>query len=202
MFVILQKYDFSSKSQLMVLILVNLIDVCDTAKVRFFKQITTTIIFIANIFRCLWYCKSTIFQANHNYYVYNIIRAQMFVILQKYDFSSKSQPMLSDVSVGEWCLWYCKSTIFQANHNRPCTRSADCKDVCDTAKVRFFKQITTILIGFVSWKRCLWYCKSTIFQANHNQQRTCLHRSRDVCDTAKVRFFKQITTFTLSLRAM
>ena len=42
--------------------------------------------------------------------------------------------------------------------------------------------------------RCLRYCKSTIFQANHNLQITPLYVLLVVCDTAKVRFFKQITT--------
>ena len=67
MFVILQKYDFSSKSQRAFPPYPLTLDVCDTAKVRFFKQITTKML------RC-----STI--------------NSMFVILQKYDFSSKSQP--------------------------------------------------------------------------------------------------------------
>ena len=66
MFVILQKYDFSSKSQLKDLKKQVITDVCDTAKVRFFKQITTMCI-------------------------YSLVPAMMFVILQKYDFSSKSQ---------------------------------------------------------------------------------------------------------------
>ena len=67
-------------------------DVCDTAKVRFFKQITTS--------------------SPTKFYT-----TPMFVILQKYDFSSKSQ--LGDIT----------NDIIS--------------DVCDTAKVRFFKQITT-----------------------------------------------------------
>ena len=67
MFVILQKYDFSSKSQPVALKAQLPKDVCDTAKVRFFKQITTeTFLFNTKLL--------------------------MFVILQKYDFSSKSQP--------------------------------------------------------------------------------------------------------------
>ena len=66
MFVILQKYDFSSKSQHDAGIGASELDVCDTAKVRFFKQITTA---------------ATAFSTE----------LQMFVILQKYDFSSKSQ---------------------------------------------------------------------------------------------------------------
>ena len=68
------------------------------------------------------------------------------------------------------------------------------KDVCDTAKVRFFKQITTEYQKINAETRCLWYCKSTIFQANHNQYNSNEELVEDVCDTAKVRFFKQITT--------
>ena len=66
MFVILQKYDFSSKSQPPPNVRAAPGDVCDTAKVRFFKQITT---------------------GGPRY----LTDYTMFVILQKYDFSSKSQ---------------------------------------------------------------------------------------------------------------
>ena len=41
---------------------------------------------------------------------------------------------------------------------------------------------------------CLRYCKSTIFQANHNSNVRVVRMFNVVCDTAKVRFFKQITT--------
>ena len=92
--------------------------VCDTAKVRFFKQITT--------------------DANTAYYV-----AELFAILQKYDFSSKSQQQLQNHYGSAGCLRYCKSTIFQANHNHVWCEFDKVKVVCDTAKVRFFKQITT-----------------------------------------------------------
>ena len=53
--------------------------VCDTAKVRFFKQITTAL----HLF----------------YFPYSL-----FVILQKYDFSSKSQLRSEERSVTERCL--------------------------------------------------------------------------------------------------
>ena len=69
-----------------------MVAVCDTAKVRFFKQITTPVDAVTG-------------------------NRELFVILQKYDFSSKSQHNVTDI-------------IPQAA-------------VCDTAKVRFFKQITT-----------------------------------------------------------
>ena len=174
--------------------------------------------------RCLWYCKSTIFQANHNK-PYAFLRiVVMFVKLQKYDFSSKSQLAQRYNRHRQRCLWYCKSTIFQANHNayHPCLTLF--LDVCDTAKVRFFKQITTLRTWWSTCSKmfvilqkydfssksqldnelrqvarwCLWYCKSTIFQANHNSEYKTALDVNDVCDTAKVRFFKQITTYPLS----
>ena len=174
MFVILQKYDFSSKSQRNSFSILLFNDVCDTAKVRFFKQITTIPHRSLLPHGCLWYCKSTIFQANHNrdsLVVRDSVDVcdtakvrffkqittprfskpdyrRMFVILQKYDFSSKSQPDLRLTAPYIRCLWYCKSTIFQANHN---TLKHGCQkacDVCDTAKVRFFKQITTDIYVF------------------------------------------------------
>ena len=197
MFVILQKYDFSSKSQ--------------RRSLRY-----------AACHGCLWYCKSTIFQANHNKFKSVDVNNSMFVILQKYDFSSKSQPDIQRTYSYIRCLWYCKSTIFQANHNWKSWRVQCVADVCDTAKVRFFKQITTALMwaalqqlmfvilqkydfssksqrqvgNYLAQGRCLWYCKSTIFQANHNSRYALINFARDVCDTAKVRFFKQITTYS------
>ena len=41
---------------------------------------------------------------------------------------------------------------------------------------------------------CLQYSKSTIFQANHNSDESAVRQRVVVCNTAKVRFFKQITT--------
>ena len=195
LFAILQKYDFSSKSQLIGDYSAQLHVVCDTAKVRFFKQITTG--------------KGT-----------SSGSGELFAILQKYDFSSKSQRERSERASARSCLRYCKSTIFQANHNHIAQSYVKLIVVCDTAKVRFFKQITTqgwlllpifllfaILqkydfssksqlrkIGIIEHLRCLRYCKSTIFQANHNAFPFMCEKKNVVCDTAKVRFFKQITT--------
>ena len=144
----------------------------------------------------------------------------LFAILQKYDFSSKSQHVNVSTIRSACCLRYCKSTIFQANHNHERKRTWVRHVVCDTAKVRFFKQITTVLrcetqyfllfailqkYDFSSKSQliernadsgtcCLRYCKSTIFQANHNYLLSLPKTWEVVCDTAKVRFFKQITT--------
>ena len=169
---------------------------------------------------CLRYCKSTIFQANHNTGLGNVTYLKLFAILQKYDFSSKSQLGWCGYRDGACCLRYCKSTIFQANHNVFLCTQIDIIVVCDTAKVRFFKQITTnahtLCIEFrlfailqkydfssksqqfqknkATISSCLRYCKSTIFQANHNKLSKMHKKKLVVCDTAKVRFFKQITT--------
>ena len=143
LFAIEQKYEFSSKSQLWPLHLVLFHVVCDTAKVRVFKQITTTISATFSEERCLRYCKSTSFQANHNtrwktllglavvcdtakVRVFKQITtchdnsftcSMLFAILQKYEFSSKSQPNDSDWQYIQSCLRYCKSTSFQANND-------------------------------------------------------------------------------------
>ena len=117
---------------------------------------------------CLRYCKSTIFQANHNFEPAQLEWYVLFAILQKYDFSSKSQPLQMIDTSKESCLRYCKSTIFQANHNSVVGLLQTIFVVCDTAKVRFFKQITTLISRLPSNFCCLRYCKSTIFQANHN----------------------------------
>ena len=169
LFAILQKYDFSSKSQLARYGRAYIRVVCDTAKVRFFKQITT--------------------QKNGKRNT-----APLFAILQKYDFSSKSQPYSWPYNRRWRCLRYCKSTIFQANHNTSLCSKRTRPVVCDTAKVRFFKQITTDILVACIGLGCLRYCKSTIFQANHNSTRSETTSPSVVCDTAKVRFFKQITT--------
>ena len=94
------------------------------------------------------------------------------------------------------------------------------KVVLYTAKVRFFKQITTHLTTEVkpfqlfcipqrcdfssksqpkaiiplSEYRCFVYRKGAIFQANHNSKRQLSPHHAVVLYTAKVRFFKQITT--------
>ena len=200
---------------------------------------------VASITCCLRYCKSTIFQANHNGNLDLPPILALFAILQKYDFSSKSQQPILDILITLGCLRYCKSTIFQANHNRQVDWCWSRPVVCDTAKVRFFKQITTdgnhvravkalfailqkydfssksqlilqlsrpktlfaILQKYdfssksqhakepgILMCSCLRYCKSTIFQANHNNNKFGESLIEVVCDTAKVRFFKQITT--------
>ena len=169
LFAILQKYDFPSKSQPVNKRSLKSKVVCDTAKVRFSKQITTNSYEYMEDEGCLRYCKSTIFQANHNKvdkedfellvvcdtakvrFSKQITTQQtlteyqktLFAILQKYDFPSKSQPKVLPMKRQTSCLRYCKSTIIQANHNATSRMVFNRFVVCDTAKVRFSKQITT-----------------------------------------------------------
>ena len=115
-----------------------------TAKVRFFKQITTAstqsnvmvLLFcipqrydfssksqlltrlIGKIKSCFVYRKGTIFQANHNGYSQERVVIKLFCIPQRYDFSSKSQLILTCCAPSLRCFVYRKGTIFQANHNR------------------------------------------------------------------------------------
>ena len=190
-----QRYDFSSKSQQLVVILFR----CCS---------------------CCWYHKGTIFQANHNWVLLPRLVLLLLLIPQRYDFSSKSQHSRIGKNGKTRCCWYHKGTIFQANHNEIPEATTEIHVVVDTTKVRFFKQITTLppptfkelwlllipqryyfssksqLIGMsaIYANCCCWYHKGTIFQANHN----AIHQKRlhdsVVVDTTKVRFFKQITT--------
>ena len=93
LFAILQKYDFSSKSQLKWTNLQILGVVCDTAKVRFFKQITTV-------------------------YEFRTLRAELFAILQKYDFSSKSQLNEEDYN-DDWLFAILQKYDFSSKSQRP-----------------------------------------------------------------------------------
>ena len=149
--------------------------VCNTAKVRFFKQITTVRLSISKMIR-------------------------LFAIQQKYDFSSKSQLIVLLTCLTLSCLQYSKSTIFQANHNPtwPCRR---CQGVvCNTAKVRFFKQITTLLTWFRMTMLLFAIQQKYDFSSKSQQLGRDGGVLHVVCNTAKVRFFKQITTRKNSLQ--
>ena len=143
---ILQRYEFSSKSQ----------------HVKTIRARTTC---------CCWYYKGTNFQANHNSrhkglkvksVVADTTKVRIFkqittvshsvlvlvlllLILQRYEFSSKSQHNLDILYKSLRCCWYYKGTNFQANHNNVPTFDLLELVVADTTKVRIFKQITTVM---------------------------------------------------------
>ena len=124
----------------------------------------------------------------------------LFAILQKYDFSSKSQQVSNIVITFACCLRYCKSTIFQANHNYKWRIPNNRGVVCDTAKVRFFKQITTCEPPSNNSTVLFAILQKYDFSSKSQQVHKCIIHFLVVCDTAKVRFFKQITTPTPGLR--
>ena len=113
-----QRYEFSSKSQHGETQSIYLRVVADTTKVRIFKQITTGMSAI--------YANSS-----------------LLLIPQRYEFSSKSQPLMSISQLVTCCCWYHKGTNFQANHNYLDRLLVEQGVVADTTKVRIFKQITT-----------------------------------------------------------
>ena len=114
-----QRYEFSSKSQLTWYSMLNYVVVADTTKVRIFKQITTLkriklkkkqlllipqryefssksqlrLTLTSTPLRCCWYHKGTNFQANHNTNTLLHVKLMLLLIPQRYEFSSKSQPI-------------------------------------------------------------------------------------------------------------
>ena len=194
-----QRYEFSSKSQQVLLLTLLVLVVADTTKVRIFKQITTSA-------------------------ASSVITKGLLLIPQRYEFSSKSQLTWCSMLNYAGCCWYHKGTNFQANHNQSQSLSDDVRVVADTTKVRIFKQITTTCQRWQCWyrlllipqryefssksqlrnlaltlqMRCCWYHKGTNFQANHNCFEYGKKTKRVVADTTKVRIFKQITTALVS----
>ena len=89
-----------------------------TAKVRIFKQITTS----------EWE---------------SVPWTMLLLLPQRYEFSSKSQRHVTCFLFSLRCCCYRKGTNFQANHNRKQRSWIILYVVVATAKVRIFKQITT-----------------------------------------------------------
>ena len=221
LFQIPQRYRFSSKSQLLNLLMyiriscfryhkgtdfqanhnsllrlmLRLLVVLDTTKVQIFKQITTV--------------KAV-----------RPMSVQLFQIPQRYRFSSKSQHYAALNMLVRGCFRYHKGTDFQANHNSFLLWFLLLFVVLDTTKVQIFKQITTpCMLEFLSpelfqipqryrfssksqhqdpcektEKSCFRYHKGTDFQANHNSRVPLRPHMLVVLDTTKVQIFKQITT--------
>ena len=90
-----QRYEFSSKSQPCVQVLAAEKVVVATAKVRIFKQITTTSLQSAKWTSCCCYRKGTNFQANHNSAGNQDYSLVLLLLPQRYEFSSKSQHVIN-----------------------------------------------------------------------------------------------------------
>ena len=87
-----QRYEFSSKSQHHGRQACDLCVVVATAKVRIFKQITTLTLL-------------------------DFSDTMLLLLPQRYEFSSKSQPLFLRLIFFSCCCCYRKGTNFQANHN-------------------------------------------------------------------------------------
>ena len=168
LFQIPQRYRFSSKSQLLLIICIKILVVLDTTKVQIFKQITTTnknlkkqneLFQIPQRYRfssksqlqykqsfkmyvVLDTTKVQIFKQITTCFQHHTVTLTLFQIPQRYRFSSKSQ--LNSI----WVI-----------HRRV---------VLDTTKVQIFKQITTDFDYSRFDLCCFRYHKGTDFQANHN----------------------------------
>ena len=194
---ILQRYEFSSKSQPINTFSKLFPVVADTTKVRIFKQITT-------------------------YKIRDIATIRLLLILQRYEFSSKSQRYVPRYSGLKCCCWYYKGTNFQANHNESVAIISTLPVVADTTKVRIFKQITTGGVGGAKppqvvadttkvrifkqittngyfetiYRELLLILQRYEFSSKSQLRQATSGHSNVVADTTKVRIFKQITTVT------
>ena len=169
MLLILQRYEFSSKSQLWTLVKFRWLVVADTTKVRIFKQITTNGLI-------------------------NPLTNKLLLILQRYEFSSKSQPPPLTLNISISCCWYYKGTNFQANHNSNYIGSFVTELLLILQRYEFSSKSQQQCRKKTLQNRCCWYYKGTNFQANHNMVLAKIYCLKVVADTTKVRIFKQITT--------
>ena len=168
--------------------------------------------------RCFWCHKGTDFQANHNcshinvnqtLVVFDATKVQifkqittcslsclivrlLFLMPQRYRFSSKSQHFLTKAITLLCCFWCHKGTDFQANHNAWLHGYSEQSVVFDATKVQIFKQITTWPLFIRFRKSCFWCHKGTDFQANHNLSFYPPLIPPVVFDATKVQIFKQI----------
>ena len=194
MFTVLQRYDFESNSQPIAVPCRNAVGCLPYCKGTILKAIhneTASSPFCCAVFtvlqrydfesnsqrhsqrfgfgfRCLPYCKGTILKAIHNWNEFNDPNGSVFTVLQRYDFESNSQQLLIRLISRRRCLPYCKGTILKAIHNWACNWKFWGNGVYRIAKVRFWKQFTTLHHYCPYKKRCLPYCKGTILKAIHN----------------------------------
>ena len=145
-------------------------------------------------FSCCWYHKGTNFQANHNKKfliaflvsvvadttkvrifkqitttgVNALLQRKLLLIPQRYEFSSKSQHVVSTEKI--------------------------LSVVADTTKVRIFKQITTSILVLMIPLKLLLIPQRYEFSSKSQPAEELMYKYFVVADTTKVRIFKQITT--------
>ena len=142
-FVTLQRYGYSSKSQ----------------------QCVPSLSLIQ---WCLWPYKGMDFLANRNMVVFIFLAYLVFVTLQRYGFSSKSQLGDFNKEQGGRCLWPYKGMDFLANHNTMAFIYLVSLVFVTLQRYGFSSKSQRCRIPAVFVIRCLWPYKGMDFLANHN----------------------------------
>ena len=168
--------------------------VCITAKIHFLKQFTTVCLLTLTYNSCLYYCKDTLFEAIHNFFISSYWWDYVVCITAKIHFLKQFTTLIGMTAIYPGCLYYCKDTLFEAIHNSNWYSNSCFTVVCITAKIHFLKQFTTalgqragtgqlfvLLQRYTFWSNsqrplaalalqagCLYYCKDTLFEAIHN----------------------------------
>ena len=119
----------------------------------------------------------------------------MLFTLQRYEFFSKSQPILVVTLVYARCCLPYKGTNFSANHNTSSVMRSDGIDVVYPTKVRIFQQITTLTLLFPLLPPMLFTLQRYEFFSKSQQSSSDRKAHRDVVYPTKVRIFQQITTW-------
>ena len=190
-----QRYNFESKSQLLIVRLIgncgcfrpikdtilranhNTSDsgitsyggVSDLSKIQFWEQITTA---------------QAIFK----------IYQRVFQTYQRYNFESKSQHCYLWIVAVERCFRPIKDTILRANHNGNWPCKIAIKVFQTYQRYNFESKSQPCGEYFVIIVRCFRPIKDTILRANHNCWILCLSTLKGVSDLSKIQFWEQITT--------
>jgi len=124
-------------------------------------------------------------------------RQRLWLLCQRYNFESESQPYKDNPYLSQGCDCYVKDTILKANHNSLKLRYQPVSAVTAMSKIQFWKRITTLLrfTGYV--KSCDCYVKDTILKANHNVWSATQKRICAVTAMSKIQFWKRITTVSI-----
>ena len=171
---------------------------------------------------CFQWFKGTNLKANHNWFAQLPQAEQLFPMVQRYKFESKSQRNASKNRARMGCFQWFKGTNLKANHNASGVLKEHSYVVSNGSKVQIWKQITTIDILFCCRSMlfpmvqrykfesksqleatdgakvvgCFQWFKGTNLKANHNYHLFLACGNWVVSNGSKVQIWKQITTYS------
>ena len=116
------------------------------------------------------------------------------MILQRYTFGSKSQPLRGLWRLTLGCLWYCKDIHLEANHNKFEDEQGFNRLFMILQRYTFGSKSQLFASNTCQRVSCLWYCKDIHLEANHNLCNSTKPLKSVVYDIAKIYIWKQITT--------